>query len=94
VSRAELPPSQGPLITNAVGCLVWWPLAALAYLVVFPTQVGVGLAVTGAVLLVMRLAHLTWGVAAARVGPQVLRRAACSRREAARSPSAASTAWS
>lgn len=94
MSRAELPPSQGPLITHAVGCLVWWPLAALAYLVVFPTQVGVGVGVTGAALLAARLAHLTWGVAASRVRPQLLRLAACSRRDAARSPSAASTAWS
>jgi|SRR5581483_7489298 len=94
VSRAELPASQRPLITDVAGCLVWWPLAALAYLVIFPEQVGIGIAVTGAVLLTVRLAHLTWAVAAARVGAQRVRRADCSRAEAARSPSAASTAWS
>jgi hypothetical protein len=98
VSRPELP-SPGPLITNAAGCLVWWPLAAMAYLVVFPSEGGIGIAVTGAALLALRVARLTWvvatsGAGAQRAGAQRLRRAAFSRRSAARSPSAARTAWS
>jgi hypothetical protein len=68
VSRAELPPSQGPLITQVVGCLVWWPLAALACVVIFPGQGGFGVAAAGAGLLALRLAHLIWGVAATSAG--------------------------
>ena len=94
IGVADLPASQSPLITDAVGCLVWWPLAALLYMVVFPAEGGIGIAATGAGLLTLRLAHLTWGVARSRVGAQRSRRAAFSRRADARSPSAARTAWS
>jgi hypothetical protein len=90
----EPPAPQSPLITRAAGCLLWWPLAALASLVIFPSQGGLGIAATGAALLVLRLAHLTWGVAASGVGGQRVRRSPRSRRAAARSPNAASTAWS
>jgi hypothetical protein len=93
VSQPEVPPSHGPLITHAVGCLVWWPLAALACVVIFPSLGGVGIAAAGVGLLALRLAHLTWGAASSRLVAQRLRRSA-SRRAAARSPRAASTAWS
>ena len=93
MSRVEVPLSQGPLITHAVGCLVWWPLAALACVVVFPGLGGVGIAATGIGLLALRLGHLTWGVAMSSAGVQRYRRPV-SRRAAARSPRAASTAWS
>jgi hypothetical protein len=94
VSRAEVPPSQGPLISQAAGCLVWWPLAAMVYLVIFPGDVGVGIAVTGVGLLALRLTRLTWAVTGSTEVVQRLRRAAFSRRAAARSPSAARTALS
>lgn len=94
MNRAELPPPQGPLITHAVGCLVWWPLAAMLYLVVASNDVGVGIALTGVGLLALRLIQLIWRVVVSGGPVQRRRRAAFSRRADALSPRAASTAWS
>jgi hypothetical protein len=67
VSRDELPGSQGPLITHAVGCLVWWPLAALVCVVVFPGQGWFGIAAAGFGLLALRLVQLTWRTVVSRI---------------------------
>lgn len=59
MSLDEPAPARGPLISRVVGCLVWWPLASLVSLVLFPRLDGIG--ISGGVLLALRLAHLSWG---------------------------------
>lgn len=94
MSLTEPSPPRGPLVTDAVGCVVWWPFAAMLSLVIRPDLGGLGIAATGAALLMLRLAHVSWAAAASGTAGQRLRRAASCRRAEARSPSATSTAWS